>query len=70
MLKKSDGLLYGFKWIADDETVLLAAGDIDDPMYRNDPSVVRTSVTLNENQRLAGIKSASRDWNLARHWSF
>ncbi len=60
MLQKSSGLLYGFKWIGDDGEVLLAAGLIDYPAYRESPSmIVLTTLTLNHNQRLVGVKSYS-----------
>ena len=59
LLLKSVGALWGFKWIGDDGAVLLAFGDIDDPDYRNDPDYVLQSLTLNHNQRLVGVRSAS-----------
>ncbi len=49
LLVRCDGSLFGFKWIGDDGAVLLAVGDIDKPDWRNDPSCVVTSFTLNHN---------------------
>ncbi len=70
LLSKSDGGLWGFKWIGDDGTVLLAVGDIDDDNARNHPELVLQSLTLNHNQRLVGVKSRSglRGW--AQHCLF
>ena len=52
----------GFKWIGDDGAVLVAVDYIDDPSYRNDPDYVVTTLTLNHNQRLVGVRSDSGGW--------
>ena len=49
MLRKENGYLCGFKWIGDDGIVLVTAGHIDKPKYRNDPDYVVTYLTLNQN---------------------
>ena len=67
---KNKGLLYGFKWIGDDGTVLLAVDDIDTPSCRNHPDFVVTTLTLNHNQRLVGVRSDSAGMRDARHYSF
>ncbi len=71
MLRKSDGYLWGFKWIGDDGAVLVAVGNfIDDPDRRNDSDFVLQSLTLNHNQRLVGVRSDSDGFKCARHYSF
>ncbi len=71
MLRKSDGLLCGFKWIGDDGAVLLAFGDIDDPDKRNNTEkYVVSSLTLNYNQTLVGVRSGSCGRESAFHFSF
>ena len=70
MLGKDYGLLLGFKWIDDDGAVLVKVGEIDDPKFRNSPKFVVTTLTLNHNQRLLGIKSYSCGDKGARHLSF
>ncbi len=62
MLRKRNGLLYGFKWIGDDGAVLVAVGEIDDDDARNDPDYPVTTLTLNHNQRLVGVRSSSDRW--------
>ncbi len=62
MLEKSDGFLWGFKWIGDDGAVLLAVGSIDDPFARIYSGNVLQSFTLNHNQRIVGVKSYSGGW--------
>ncbi len=52
-------MLWGFKWIGDDGGVLFKVGDIDDPNDRDNPEYVVTLLTLNQNQRLVGVKSKS-----------
>jgi hypothetical protein len=70
LLDKKYGCLCGFKWIGDDGAVLLAVGDIDDDDHRNDPDWVVTTLTLNHNQRLVGVKSYSYGEKWALHYSF
>ena len=62
MLDRSNGKLYGLKWIGDDGAVLLAVGDIDYTNRRNASYTVLQSLTLNHNQRLVGVKSYSGGW--------
>ncbi len=59
---KGEGILEGFKWVGDDGEVLVAAGPIDEPIWRKDPDNVFQSFTLNHNQRLVGVKSMSSGW--------
>ncbi len=68
LLYKGNGVLCGFKWIGDDGAVLVAVGKIDDPDHRNQPYNVVTTLTLNHNQRLVGIRSASNASNRAMHY--
>ena len=70
MLLKFNGNLLGFKWFGDDGVVLVAAGLIDIDDYRNASHLVLQSFTLNHNQRLVGVKSYSRGWKHACHYSF
>ncbi len=71
MLSVSKGKLKGFKWIGDDEEVLLAFGEIDDPYLRNQKSFnLVTIMTLNRNQRIIGVKSCSSEHKIANHRSF
>ncbi len=71
MLEKSNGALEGFKWIGDDGAVLVAVGWIDDDDYRGVTELfVVTTLTLNHNQRLVGVKSYSWGYKWARHYSF
>ncbi len=70
LLEKRCGFLWGFKWIDDDGAVLLAVGLIDDPSYRNKTENVLTTLTLNHNQRLLGVKSYSTKSKYAKHLSF
>ncbi len=59
LLNRFSGRLWGFKWIGDDGAVLVAVGSIDEPSKRNDPDCVVTTLTLNHNQRLVGVRSGS-----------
>jgi hypothetical protein len=71
MRDKGEGKLEGFKWVGDDGEVLVAVGPIDEPIWREDPEwMVVTTLTLNHNQRLLGIRSASTGFKEARHYSF
>ncbi len=70
LLAKGCAKLFGFKWIGDDGAVLVAVGDIDDPDCRNDRGNVVTTLTLNHNQRLVGVKSYSAGHGEAWHYSF
>jgi hypothetical protein len=71
MLWKWNGWLVGFKWIGDDGAVLVSAGYIDNPIYRNDTKYrVVTTLTLDDNQRLVGVKSGSGGEKRAWHYSF
>jgi hypothetical protein len=71
LLEKADGKLWGFKWIGDDGAVLLKVGNIDDPNMRNFTKRYSvTTLTLNHNQRLVGVRSGSRGRAGAWHYSF
>ncbi len=70
LIYKGSGFLYGFKWIGDDGGVLLKVGYIDNPDLRDDSDSVVTQLTLNQNQRLVGVKSASGGRKREFHWSF
>ncbi len=72
LLYKNNGMLLGFKWIGDDGAVLIAVGDIDHPDYRNVSVNLVTTLTLNHNQTLVGVKSYSGSGGdkLASHYSF
>jgi len=74
LLIKSYGSLLGFKWYGDDGAVLVAPGLIDRDEWRNDTKdFVVTTLTLNHNQRLVGVRSDSQGWNMrkyAEHYSF
>ena len=70
LLGKKYGGLWGFKWIGDDGTVLLAVGAIDNPDYRNHPKLVLQTLTLNHNQRLVGVRSGSGGKKMTEHDSF
>ncbi len=65
-MSKIHGYLVGFKWLGDDGAVLLAVGNIDKPNYRNNPDYVVTTLTLNHNQTLLGVRSDSGGWNRAK----
>ncbi len=49
LLNKYEGRLISFKWIGDDEEVLLSVDLIDNSKYRSYPDNVVTSLTLNHN---------------------
>ncbi len=68
LLDKSNGILCGFKWISDDGAVLVKVGCIDWSILRNLPFFVVTSLTLNHNQRLVGMKSYSWGQKYAAHY--
>ncbi len=70
LLTKFDGLLNGFKWFGDDGAVLVAVGLIEDDDFKDDEFRVVTSLTLNPNQRLVGVKSASNGLARAEHSKF
>ncbi len=70
LLNKYYGALWGFKWIGDDGGVLVAVCDIDNPKKRNDPDWVFTSLTLNHNQRIVGVRSDAGGDKWAFHCSF
>ncbi len=59
LLYKDSGGLLGFKWIGDDGKVLVKVGDIAKPKFRLYSHSVVTTLTLNHNQRLVGVKSYS-----------
>ncbi len=65
-----DGSMAGFRWYGDDGKVLVAAGAIDSSDYRNNPWFELTTLTLNHNQRLVGVRSDSRGLKIAVHNSF
>lgn len=56
MVDRSYERLLGFKWFGEDEEILLAVGKIDDENARNWNMI--SILTLKENQRLVGMKSA------------
>ncbi len=71
LLDVNTGYLNGFKWIGDDGEVLLAVGNIDDTCYLEETGrFVVTTLTLNHNQRLVGVKSESAGYKYANHYSF
>ena len=49
LLEKKSGTLLGFKWIGDEDRVLLAVGYIDMLNIRNADDSVVTHLTLNNN---------------------
>jgi hypothetical protein len=70
ILQKTDGLLRGFKWVCDDGTVLVAVGIMTNPNWEETSNDELTTLTLNPNQRLVGVKSYSGEFRLAIHLSF
>ncbi len=70
LLTKDNGALMGLKWVGDDGAVLVAVGWIDIPNLIDDPDYVVTTLTLNHNQRLVGVKSWSWNRKKAIHLSF
>ncbi len=71
LLRRSDGMLWGFKWIGDDGGVLLTVGYIDDDYWRDDTEQhVVTTLTLNHNQTLVGVRSGSGGEKKAVQLSF
>ncbi len=67
---KWKGNLEGFKWVGDDGEVLVAVGPIDDPDFRDWSDFEVTTLTLNHNQRLVGVKSSAGGYKSAYHYSF
>jgi hypothetical protein len=71
MIDKNLGMLLGFKWVGDDGEVLVAVGWIDDPYERKDTEKYELqSFTLDHNQRLVGVRSASNRDKKAYHDCF
>ncbi len=57
LFMKELSILAGFRWIDDDEKVLVSVGAIDSPNLTNEQDFVATSYTLELNERLVGMKS-------------
>ncbi len=70
LVTKTKNVLCGFKWLGDDGAVLVAVGEIDDPEERNNPKLELTTLTLNQNQRLVGMKSWAHGFKYAFHAAF
>jgi hypothetical protein len=66
----SVGRVKSFVWLGDDGAVLVSVSLIDDDDEEDHPDWVVTTLTLDHNQRLVGVKSSSGGEKKADHCSF
>jgi hypothetical protein len=67
---KEDGLMCGFRFFAQDGSKLLNCGAIENRKLRDSPKYTVINFYLEKDERIVGIKSASRGFEEAAHFSF
>ena len=70
MFYKVDGLMCGFRFCAQDGSELLTCGAIENRKLRDSPKYTVIKLKLKQGERIVGIKSASKDFEEAAHFSF
>ena len=70
MFGLKEGLLCGFRFFAEDGSILLSCGQVENNRLRMSVEFIVEDLFLEPGERIVGIRSASKGLKEAAHYSF